>query len=130
MSTTIKSLKQLRVYQASMDAHMIIYDLAGKFPASERYRVTDQILRSQSAVGALICEAWRRRRYPNAFVNKLNESEGEAAETQHWLEVCRRRKYVVDAQIAELDAVYEQIQRQLVSMINHLDDWVIKPTIT
>ena len=31
-------------------------------------------------------EAWRKRIYPKSFVSKLNDSEGEAAETQVWLD--------------------------------------------
>jgi four helix bundle protein len=38
--------------------------------------------RSSRSVCANIAEAWRKRRYPNAFVSKLSDAEAEAAETQ------------------------------------------------
>jgi four helix bundle protein len=33
----------------------------------------------------MIAEAWARRRYPAAFINKVDEALGEAMETQAWL---------------------------------------------
>jgi len=34
----------------------------------------------------MIAEAWARRRYKAAFVNKIDEALGEAYETQSWLD--------------------------------------------
>jgi len=44
----------------------------------------DQIRRSSRSVCSNIGEAFRKRKYPKAFVSKLSDSEGEAAETQVW----------------------------------------------
>jgi len=46
------------------------------------YSLTDQIRRCSRSVCGNIAEAWRKRRYTNAFICKLCDSEGEAAETQ------------------------------------------------
>ena len=40
--------------------------------------------------GGILPEAWRKRRYPAAFVAKLSDAESEAAETQTWVEFARR----------------------------------------
>ncbi len=56
------------------------------FPKEERYSLTDQIRRSSRAVGAILAEAWARRRYKAAFINKIDESLGEAMETQAWMD--------------------------------------------
>ena len=77
---------ELEVYQLSVEAAMRIFELTKSFPKEEIYSLTDQIRRSSRSVSGQIAEAWRRRKYEAAFVNKLNESEGEAAETQVWLE--------------------------------------------
>jgi len=50
------------------------------FPAEERYSLTDQVRRSSQSVCANIAEAWRKRRYPSAFVSKLNDAEAEASD--------------------------------------------------
>lgn len=77
---------ELEVYQLSVETAMRIFELTKSFPREEMYSLTDQIRRSSRSVSGQIAEAWRRRKYEAAFVNKLNESEAEAAETQAWLE--------------------------------------------
>jgi len=72
---------ELEVYRMSVEAAMLIFELSKKFPKEEIYSLTDQIRRSSRSVSSAIAEGWRRRKYQNALVNKLNESESEAAET-------------------------------------------------
>jgi len=63
-----------------------IFVVSKSFPKEERFSLTDQIRRSSRAVNAMIAEAWARRRYPAAFINKIDEAMGEAMETQAWLD--------------------------------------------
>jgi hypothetical protein len=46
----VSSYKQLRVYQAAMDAAMLIFQITKRFPAEERYSLTDQIRRASRSV--------------------------------------------------------------------------------
>ncbi len=73
---------------------MEIFRLSKSFPTHERFSLTDQIRRSSRAVSANIAEAWRKRRYPASFINRLNDSEGEAAETQSWLQFAVECEYL------------------------------------
>lgn len=77
----IQSYKELRVYQAAMQAAMRIFELTRGFPIEERYSLTDQIRKASRSVCANIGEAWRKRRYRAHFISKLSDSEGEAEET-------------------------------------------------
>ena len=99
--------------------------LSKAFPESERYALTDQIRRSSRAVCANIAEAWRKRRYSAAFISKLNDSEGEAAETQVHIEFAFRHGYVGSVEFKGIDDAYEHILGQLVRMIDHPEKWVI-----
>ena len=121
----IRSFKELRVWQKAMDLAMRVFELTKRFPAEERFSLTDQFRRSSRSVAANIAEAWRKRRYPNAFIAKLNDSEGEAAETQTWTEVALRCGYISETDAADLDARCEEIFGQLVAMISHPGDWAI-----
>ncbi len=80
--TKIKTHQDLDVYRLAFDAAMKIFELSKDFPKEETYALTDQIRRSSRSVCANLAEAWRQRRYPAAFLNKLNIAEAEAAETQ------------------------------------------------
>lgn len=82
----IKCYRDLRVYQQSFDISIEIYDHSKKCPKEEIFSLTSQIRRSSRSVCANIAKAFRRRKYPKAFSNKLNISEAEASETQNWLD--------------------------------------------
>lgn len=121
----IKTHRELRVYQISFEAAMEIYRLTRKFPREEVYSLTDQILRSSRSVTGNIAEAWRKRRYPKSFVAALNISEGEAAETQTWLEYALSCEYISREVFEDLDKKYDYILGMLVNMINKPDDWTL-----
>ena len=123
----IRSFKELRVWQPAMDLAMEIYEITKTFPATEKYSLTDQIRRSSRSVPSNIAEAWRKRRYPASFVNKLNDPEGEAAETQVHLEISRRCSYIDDTTAQRLDARYEDVMAMLVVMAENPDQWQIRP---
>ncbi len=70
-------------------------------------------------------EAWRKRRYAAAFKAKLNDVEGEAAETQVWIDLAQRCGYLASDQAALLDAAYDSILRTVVGMITHPNAWLL-----
>lgn len=119
----IQSFKQLDVWATAMDLTMVIFHRTKRFPAEEKYSLTDQVRRSSRSVAANISEAWRKRRYPAAFISKLNDAEGEAAETQTWAEVARRCGYLTDDEAREWDERCEKLQAQLVNMISRPEQW-------
>ena len=123
----IRSYKELRVYQAAMDAAMKIFELSKRFPVEEKYSLTDQVRRSSRSVCTNIGEAWRKRRYPAHFVSKMSDSEGEAEETRVWIEIAERCSYLTSSEASTLDRTYDSILAQLVHMISNKDDWTIRP---
>jgi four helix bundle protein len=72
----------LEVHQRAFIAAMEVFRLSESFPPEERYSLTDQFSRATRSVCANLAEAWRKRRYEAAFISKLSDSEGEAAEWQ------------------------------------------------
>lgn len=86
MNTKVRTHRDLTVYQKAFDAALKIFEISKQFPKEETYSLTDQIRRSSRSVCSNLAEAWRKRRYEGAFISKLSDCEGEAAETQVWLE--------------------------------------------
>lgn len=107
----IRSYKELRVYQAAIDAAMRIFEITKRFPREELYSMVDQMRRSSRSVCSNIGEAWRKRRYPAHFSSKLSDSEGEAEETRVWLELAHRCKYISAEEANELDKIYDGFLR-------------------
>src|SRR6266576_7355734 len=97
-----KSFHDLKVYQAARQAAQLIFVVSKNFPPEERYSLTDQIRRSSRAVKAMIAEAWARRRYKAAFVNKIDEALGEAYETQSWLDDALDYRYLSHEEFDDL----------------------------
>jgi four helix bundle protein len=115
--------RELRVYRTAFDAAMLIFTLSKEWPAPERYSLIDQIRRSSRSVCGNIAEAWRKRRYPNHFVSKLSDADGETAETENWLEFARACGYLTQEQYQDLCDRYQTIARGLVGMMNNADSW-------
>jgi four helix bundle protein len=121
-----RHFRELEVYTIALEGAMRIFQFSKAFPAEEKYSLTDQIRRCSRSVCANIAEAWRKRRYPNAFISKLSDAEAEAAETEVWLELATRCGYLDPAMSTELEQAYEQILGKLVNMISHPDQWTIR----
>ncbi len=95
----------------------MIFRITLRLPAEERFGVISQSRNSSRSVCANIAEAWRKRRYPAAFRSKLNESEGEAAETQVWLDVMLDCGFITKEEHTIGDDLYDKIIAQLVNTI-------------
>lgn len=122
----IKNYSNLRVYQNALEAALKIFYLSKQFPPEEKYSMTDQIRRSSRSVCANLAEAWRKRRYKAAFIAKLNDAEGEACETQVWLDLAIRCGYLDEDKKADLNKKYEIILGQIIKVIQNADKWLIK----
>jgi four helix bundle protein len=118
-----KSFPDLKVYQAARQAACRIFELSKRFPQEERYSLTDQIRRSSRAVKAMLAEAWARRRYKAAFVNKIDEALGGAYETQSWLDDALDGGNVSREEFDDLDKGYDAIGGILSRMIDRADDF-------
>lgn len=86
----------------------------------------DQIRRSSRSVAANLAEAWRKRRYEAAFVQRLSHSEAEAAETQVRLEFAVKCGYLDRDEARQLYSAYDHIIGMLVHMINNPEPWLMK----
>src|SRR6185312_1215145 len=126
MPAKIRYHWELDVYKLSIQAAMAVFESTKAFPREETYSLTDQIRRSSRSVSGQIAEAWRRRKYENVFVNKLNEAEGEAAETQVWLEYAVRCEYITPKEGRALHRAYDNILGKLVNMGNNPKAWALR----
>ena len=121
---------QLEVFTLSREGAQKFFRLSKRFPKEETYSLTDQGRRASRAVGALIAEAWRRRKYEAAFVNKLNEAEGEAAETQVWIMHAVDCEYLSKSEARDLHKLYDRILGKLVNMGNNPGPWLLRKTLS
>jgi len=125
MSEKIIRHQDLKIFRQAFEAAMQIFEISKQFPKEETYSLTDQARRASRSVCSNIAEAWRKRRYEAAFVSKLNDAEGEAAETQTWIEFAVRCEYL-NAEVGRaLFRTYDEVIAMLVGMINKPQTWVL-----
>ncbi len=113
-----KGFKDLKVHQISYRLATEIFEITKSFPKEEKYSLIDQIRRSSRSIPANIAEAWHRRKYSRAFVNKLIEAAGEVGETEVWLDFSCDHKYIDKEKHGTLIARYNEVARMLSRMIN------------
>ena len=118
-----RHFRDLDVYKLALKAANETFEISKRFPPEEKYSLTDQIRRSSRSVCANIAEAWRKRRYVAAFVNKLSDADAEAAETQSWLDSALSCHYITPELYRHLDDEYDHICSQLCSMMRDAESW-------
>jgi four helix bundle protein len=125
MTQKIQTRRDLQVYQKAFATAMDLFERSKSFPKEETYSLTDQIRRCSRSVCANLAEAWRKRRYRAAFISKLSDAEGEAAETQVWIEFAVKCGYLNRDPAEGFYRAYDEILRTIVGMITHPETWVI-----
>jgi four helix bundle protein len=119
----IRGFRDLQVYRKSVREARRLFLVTQSFPRDERFSLIDQVRRSSRAVGSMIAEAWARRRYPAAFISKIDEALGEAMETQAWLDHAVSCEYITRDEYHQLDASWQSIGAMLQKMMDRADSF-------
>lgn len=113
-----RGYKDLRVYQLAYSLAMELFHETRRFPLDERYSLTDQLRRCSRSIPANIAEAWEKRKYEEAFMSKLIDYSGEAAEVEVWLDLSLDCDYLPKDRHQHFAQKYDEVNRMLYSMIN------------
>lgn len=114
---SVRSAKELEVYQMAYQLAMRIFKISTSFPADERYALTSQIRRSSRSVAMNLREAWAKKRYEAHFLSKLTDCDGENSETDTSLDFALDCEYITETQHQELTETNRSVGRMLGSMI-------------
>ena len=98
----------------SINFAIIISDICENITGCSVYK--NQIIRSSSSIGANIHEAKYAQSRAD-FINKLEVSLKETAETEYWIELIYRKKKLTEAQYRLLKSRVGSIQRRLIASI-------------
>ena len=89
-----------------------IRKLTIQFPQEEKFRLTDQIIRSSRCVNALIAEGHGRFTYPDQ-IHYCIQARGSLTETINHLIDALDEGYIKDTLLAELKKYGKEIERLL-----------------
>jgi four helix bundle protein len=109
----------LEVWKKSRLLRNTITELVKSFPAEEKYRLTDQIIRSSRSVGNNIAEGHGRFHYIDAAKYLVN-ARGSAAETIDHLIIAHDNSFITDETLRILKSDCEECMRMINGYIAYL----------
>jgi len=111
--------RELIGYQKAFSLAMEVFQCVKQFPKEEKYSLTDQLKRSTRSVCANIAEAYKRRRYKDYFISRLNDAQAENAESQVWLDFAYACGYLDEPKYKDLSQKNDETARLIFFMISN-----------
>jgi four helix bundle protein len=115
----MRAFTDLEAWKKSRILRNSISGLTKSFPAEERYRLTDQIIRSSRSIGNNIAEGHGRFHYADETKFMLN-ARGSAAETIDHLIVALDEKYINEEVFKKFKEDCEECMKVINGYINYL----------
>lgn len=119
MGTTIKSYKDLQVWNKAMDLTTMVYDALKTFPPKEEYGLSSQMRRSSVSIPSNIAEGYGRNSTLD-YCRFLQIALGSAYELETQVELAHRLNYIDNETTQMLAAQLSEVGRMLNSMINKI----------
>jgi four helix bundle protein len=117
--STIKSFRDLTVWQKSVELALALYKLTQRFPREEMYGLTSQLRRAGVSVASNIAEGFGRRSRQD-YRSFLCMARGSILEIQTQLVIARELGYADASCIREAERMAEAVSRMLWSLIEKI----------
>lgn len=109
--STIRSHKDLKVWQRAVDFTVQIYSVTGEFPREEAYGLSGQMRRASVSIASNIAEGFGRS--SKEYGRYLQVALGSAAELETQIEIAHRISFISDEDYAELTRELTIVGKQL-----------------
>src|SRR5688500_9995677 len=106
-------------YEKVFGVAMRLYNISQTFPPEETSESTRQINNYSGSDCTHRIESYKRRRYKDYFISKLNDAETENAETQVWLDFAVSCNYFTNEMYLELKSENDEMAKLVLYMINN-----------
>lgn len=119
MENSIRSIKDLKVYELAYNLALEVFKTTKKFPREETYSLTDQIRRSSRSAAINIREGYAKKKYEQVFIRHLNDALGSSEETRGWLDFSLDCEYITKEEHEALDVKYGEVGAMIYSLMNN-----------
>lgn len=119
MVETIKSFKQLKIWQKGIEIVKDIYELTRSFPKDEQYGLTSQMKRSAISIPTNIAEGFKRY-HAKEYRQFLHVALGSAAELETELIIARELGFVPEDRLKSLFEKLDHLARMISSLLKKL----------
>ena len=126
---SIRSYRELEVWQKAMDLVIGCYDAGKRFPQTERYGLTSQLQRAAVSVPANIAEG-QGRNHTREFINHLSIAYGSLMEVETHLQIACRLHYIESDSLESLLEKCAVVGRMLNGLMQSLNRRLTGPPTT
>lgn len=110
----IRSYRDLTVWQTALDYADRMYDVIGRFPSCEQYRLSSQLIRSSTSVVSNIAEG-HARNGTREYLHHLSIALGSLAESETQLTLALRRAFIdqtcYDPMMSQADEIGRMLRK-------------------
>lgn len=117
----VKCFYDLEIWKIAHKLRLEIYKLTRKFPAEERYAITDQIRRASASVCANIAEGFGRYHFKNKIKLYYN-ARGSICEVQDFIFLSRDLGYIKTGNARKVFSDYVLLIKKLNSFIGSVGE--------
>ena len=116
----VKSYRDLKVWQKSMDLVVRCYRLTSQFPKTEIYGLSSQIQKAAVSIPANIAEG-KGRNHLGDYIRHLSIANGSLKELETHLIIVGRLEYVKQEELKAILTQCEEVGRMRHSLITKLN---------
>lgn len=120
---TIKTFKDLLVWQEGHKLVIMVYKMTQKYPKSELFGLISQMCRSAVSMTSNIAEGFGRRTYKDRM-QFYYMSQGSLTELKNQLLVARDIGYTTDSEYEEMEKQSDQTHRLLQGLITKTNQFI------
>ncbi len=115
---SIRSYKELKVWQKAIKLVVEVYKLTEEFPVAEKYGLCSQMRRAAVAIPSNIAEGYKRKHLPE-YLQFLRIAD-RAAEIETQIIICQKVKELKNLKYNKAEALLLEVQKMLSVMIKKL----------
>jgi four helix bundle protein len=111
-ASSIRSYRDLRVWQVAMDLAIAIYAVTKKLPREEEYGLKTQLRRAAVSIPSNIAEG-HERDHLGDYIRSVSIAKGSLGEVETQLEIGRRLEYFTPAELEKPLLFGDEVSRML-----------------
>lgn len=120
MAGEIRSYRNLRAWQAAVEASLEVYRLTAAFPVEERFGLTIQLRRASVSIPANIAEGYGRGTKSD-YLRFLRVARGSLYEVETQLLIAARLGFLNDQGRADVEHQLKECGRMLAALIKSVE---------
>ncbi len=125
-SMTVRTYKDLIVWQRGMEIVKEVYLLTERFSADERYGLASQMQRAAVAIPSNIAEGYLRK-HKKEYVQFLSISLGSAAELETQVLICKSLGKFKNLDFSKAESLITEVMKMLYVLIERVKALTLYP---